>query len=193
MKKKVILGIIIVLIIGFVVCFLLLNNKDEKKVNQFKEEYEKYNNVEVDNLKLLEVSINNEKEIKYLDVDGLKSFKTGIIFLGNSQDYKSRLIVESLLMAYDRTSVKELYYYSVEDIENVKTIAEYLNSVDAIPDVIYVKDGKFVSEVKWDLEEGIIDYPQPGSQEIKKLYKEYFNLFSSSLDTEECEDQDSKC
>lgn len=194
MKKKIILGIIFILIIGIIVCLFLLNNKGEqnKPVNKFKEEYEKYNNVEIDSLKK-EVSINNEKEIKYLDADGLKTFKTGIIFLGNAKDYNSRYVVETLLSAYDKTSVKELYYYSVDNIDEVKELAEFLSGTEYIPDVIYVKEGKFVSEVKWALEEGSIDYPQPGSQAMKELYKKYFDLFSSSIESEGCEDPDTKC
>ena len=170
MKKVVKLSLLflIVLLTG---CF---NTKKVEKVEytdalKFKEEYESLND------KYLEVEIKEKNPIKYssmAEIEDIINNKSGIIFLGNSKDNKSRVILPSLIEATNQTGIKPLYYLSIEDKEEIKGL---LNKDLDIPLIIFVKDGEILK---------ILDNQEEtlSSNKQDELLKTYRNNIHEILD-----------
>lgn len=123
MKKYIVAGCIIVLIIAG--CFLLysINNKDNNNEDalKFKEEYEKLNGeVAFENNNYPEVSIKENNTVKYITdeeaVDLIQNYK-GIIYFGFANCPWCRSMIESLTnVAIDNNTT--IYYLDILDIRS---------------------------------------------------------------------------
>ena len=114
MKKKVIIGIVLVIFITGSI--LIFSNKEECNENalKFKETYEKYNNkkeeLDIEDNNPM-VAINKEDIIKKIDKED------GIIFFGTPKENESRLLVKTLLEVSQDYSCEVIYYYDLNKLD----------------------------------------------------------------------------
>ena len=122
-------------IIIVLLCFICIGCTDKKSSNDFKKEYEKYND------KYLKLSLENAELMRYSTVSEVnKVIKsgTGVIYVGSPKDNVSRKAIDILLGVAHNTDLKEIYYLDsldgingIEDIKDVK-----------MPLMLFVVDGK---------------------------------------------------
>lgn len=97
-------------------------SKDEIK---FKEEYEKLNNEKnTDGEVLSPISILEDNNITYTNLDKVVDLiknNNGVLYIGNANNQKSRMIVPLLLKAMSNTSLEKIYYLDiVENNEDIR-------------------------------------------------------------------------
>ena len=127
MKYKRILLLIIIL-------FLTACNTNLTDGEKFKKEYEKYNNEKI------ELNISKTNIIKYQtkeEINKIIDSKTGVIFIGNPKDNKSRNSIKLLLDAADSTDLQEIYY--IDKLEGIE-----INNIEntKIPIILFVLEGE---------------------------------------------------
>ena len=167
MKKVVLSLLLVILLTG---CF---NNKSKVKKEstdalKFKEEYESLNN------SYIEIEIKEKNPIKYSSSEEIKDIinnKSGLIFLGNPKDDKSRIILPILIEASKQTGIKPIYYLKVESTDIVKELVD----IDKYPLLIFVKDGEIVETIE-------NDKISLTSDEENNLLKKYRNTIHEILD-----------
>ena len=99
----------------------IVYTEDEKK---FKKEYEDLNGKEYEGTKLKKVSIIEDNNIVYIDlekaVDLIKN-KDGIIYFASPTNDKSRISTPILLNAMESTSLEKIYYLNItKDGEDIR-------------------------------------------------------------------------
>lgn len=171
MKK--IIKLTSLLLIVFLMSGCINNKKEVKKeatdALKFKEEYESLNN------EYLEIEIKENNPIKYSSIDEVKdiiSNKSGLIFLGNAKDDKSRIIIPILIEASKQTGIKPLYYLNIEDNNEIKDI---INEEKEKPLILFVKDGEILEIIENDKTSLTQD-------EENDLLKKYRNKIHEILD-----------
>ncbi len=127
MKYKRILLLIIIL-------FLTACNTNLTDGEKFKKEYEKYNNEKI------ELNISKTNIIKYQtkeEINKIIDSKTGVIFIGNPKNNKSRNSIKLLLDAANSTDLQEIYY--IDKLEGIK-----INNIEniKIPIILFVLEGE---------------------------------------------------
>ena len=181
MKKKVVIfiSIIVILIVLFSV-FLFLKNDTPKIVYtddeiKFKSEYEKYNNADYENIKLIEVSIDSDNNIVYTDsnkIIDILTKGTNVIFIGYPTSNNSRKVVEYLINSLKNN----IYYFETKDFfdlyldehkyESLKTIlSDNLKNDVTDPLIIFVKNGNIIGIYNNDID----NYKQTIDTYIKVL------------------------
>lgn len=171
MKKIIKLTSLLLIVCLISGCF---NNKKEVKKEstdalKFKEEYESLNN----DYKEIEIKENNP--IKYSSIDEIKDIinnKSGLIFLGNAKDNKSRIIIPILIEAAKQTGIKPIYYLSIDSNEQIK---ELVNKDLTYPLIIFVKDGEILETIE-------NDKTSLTTEEENSLLKKYRNTIHEILD-----------
>lgn len=173
MKKKAIIGIIIVVILVAlaIVCNIdFKKDKEENKITdaiKFKEEYEAYNGkVNENNQKnYMEIKISKNNAVKYSTIDEVIDIinnGTGVIYLGYPTCPWCRNMVPVLLSAANSTSLANIYYVNMYEVrdkyeldennkpklveEGDKKYQDLLDALDSILDnyTLETEDGKEV-------------------------------------------------
>ena len=178
MKK--IIKLLSILLISIIItgCF---NNKKEEIIEasdalKFKEEYESLND------KYTSVEIKDNNPVKYSSTSEIKDIinnKSGIVFLGNPKDNKSRVILPSLIEATKQTGIKPLYYLNIDDNSIVK---EIINQDLEIPLIIFIKDGEII-KILDNKKEKITSTEQ---DELLKLYRNNIHEILDDLCDQSC-------
>lgn len=161
-KNKILILIFIIGIILVLGIFLILKITN-KETNEFKNEYEKYNNI--DSYITVEVPDNN---IIYLnDETIIKALSTNdkLIFLGSPKSNDTRKSLKTLFKVINENVVDKIYYYDMTDIETkeeiINQLKQNLNSKNLnLPILLLIKDNKVSN-----YQEGLI--------EENKLYENY--------------------
>ena len=126
MKKKIIMGIILVAVITGSI--LIFSNKEENCSDdalKFKEMYEEYNDkkekldIKKDNPM---VAINKADIVKKIDEED------GVIFFGTPKENKSRLLVKTLLEVSQDYSCEVIYYYDLSNLSKDSDIYKELQT-----------------------------------------------------------------
>ncbi len=142
MKRKLFIVIVIILVI-FISIFLILNrSKDNPDGLKFKEEYEKYNNIETDDGYVYPtVTIDKNNPMYYAtgkEIIKLLKSGTGIIFFGSPTDPWSRNAINVLLDASSSTAIDKIYYMDLTkkyDFYEVKN-GQVINTREASDDYL---------------------------------------------------------
>lgn len=111
----VLVGIIVLIFICFGIKYVLNNPDTVSDGIKFKEEYEKLNNTEVENTnyKYLELSIDEDNQIKYSsyeEVFDILDNGSGIIYFGFPECPWCRALTPVLLVAADDVGIDTIYY-----------------------------------------------------------------------------------
>lgn len=107
-----------IIVVGILLVTLVTGCGNNKKCNtnalKFKEEYEKYNKVLKINIKDDNpmVKMNKNNIIKKIDSSN------GILFLGDSKDKNSRILVKELLKVAKDYDCEIIYYYNINDLKD---------------------------------------------------------------------------
>lgn len=161
MKKKRIIIFIVIVLVVLLLFFFSFKNKSSKDALKFKEEYEKYNNVDTeDGYTYPTVTVEKTDPIYYATseeiVDVLKH-KTGVIYFGTPKDPWCRNAINVLLDAARSTKIDRIYYmdlskkqdvYEAKNKKAYKTkegTKEYYTLVDLLKEYLsnyLVNDGK---------------------------------------------------
>lgn len=119
-------------------CLLCIGCGKKESVNQFKKEYEKYND------KYFQLNLNEDDEVVYgttSKINKIIKSGTGVIFFGSPKDNLSRVVVDILLDVVNNTDLDHIYYLDnldgITGIDNIES--------KKIPLVLFVLDGKIVS------------------------------------------------
>lgn len=184
MKKKIIMVIIIIAVLGMI--GFLLYSQDNLK---FKISYEYINHVEYANGKKIKVKIPFQNPIVYLNKNEIISFlekKTGIVYFGYNTCPWCRNIIEPLLEVAKEEKIEHIYYVDIhknlKDIskELTKVLDDYLTLDEetnekriAVPDVYFVKEGKIVFHHLGTVESYKNPYLGMNNQQIRELKSIY--------------------
>ncbi|MBR4618782.1 MAG: hypothetical protein IKO49_05710 [Bacilli bacterium] len=198
MKKRIIIGIII-LIVGVVgiISGIKIANK-EKECNQsalkFKKEYESYNNEEIKyqnkkyKLSKLTISDNNPmKSLNEKEIINKLTNTTGVIMFTSPIDYISREMIKVLLEIAPSFDCDTIYYYDIDELNNEELVNEIKKKLDVENlvngTIIFVKEGK-VSQ----LQVGITKEYKYGKKisetqkkELSRTLKNGFNSISGGM------------
>lgn len=138
MKKKIIIGIIIVgIIVLAIICNINFKNEDEEVISdalKFKEEYEAYNDKinEKNQKKYPNVTISENNAIKYSSIDDIIEVldkKTGVIYLGFPQCPWCRNAVPILLSAAKSAGLDQIYYLNMYEVRDTYELDDNNNPV----------------------------------------------------------------
>lgn len=121
MKKKIIIGSIILVVIIVGIIFVTLNNKDEAK---FKQDYESLNGTtrKEDGAIYHNVDIPKDNRMKYVDAkEATKLIKegTGILYLGANWCPWCRNAAPVLIEAAQNQNLKTIYYLDMDKVRNI--------------------------------------------------------------------------
>ena len=173
---EVILGVLLVMVVGFKFLNVYQDRKDNEKPNdsdasvsevKFKEEYESKNDSNI------RVSIPTYNGVQYKSDEELLEILdkgTGVIFLGSSDDTSSRNIVESLIEVVNSNSVSNFYYTDIKNIKteykvendklvvNVEGTDNYKKLIDILKDYLQI-DTLNIDNKDYKLEDKYLDIP----------------------------------
>ena len=110
-----------------------------KDVNKFYKEYIKYN--KKDNYVNVDIDVDNV--FKYYTNDEIKDVienGSGVIFIGNSEDNLSRVVVNVLNKVVSNTDIDVVYCNSDKDI-----VSKYIDEDISIPVVLFIFEGEVSS------------------------------------------------
>ena len=152
--KNIIVIIMIIILSG-------CNSNNSEVNDKFYLDYYKYNDVDG----YIKVELDNSKVYKYSNNSDIKKIfnGNGIIFVGDSKDNKSRLVVNTIDKVINNTDVSDIYY--LNDINGVK---DYIEGNIDIPIVIFVVNGKVDSYY-------VNDKDKLSDDEQLELYNKYLD------------------
>src|SRR5574344_1373816 len=129
MKKKIIILIIGILVIGSSIC--LYNNYKYKNSDQykFKKEYESLNGKKSESGKIIRsLNIPKDNRIKYATakeiIKMMKEHKSFVVYFGFNECPWCRSVVNNLISAAKEKNIKTIYYVNVENIRDVKELKD---------------------------------------------------------------------
>ena len=145
MKNKVFIMVLsVIVLIGIGLFIFLIVKKENTDAKKFKREYELLNNkVSVDNEKYINVSVDKENPIVYVDASDIVSMiennESFVVYFGYSKSNKCRGIIEDLLKAAKDSKLEKLYYVDIENIrdELVINVAGEFETIYAGTDAYY--------------------------------------------------------
>ena len=116
MKKRIIIGIVLAIVIaGSFLIFTDNNKKCNTNALEFKKEYEKYN------ANLIKLSIDDDNPMVKMNKNNIINkidSSNGILFFGNPKNNDSRTIVKELLKVAKDYDCEVIYYYDINDLKN---------------------------------------------------------------------------
>lgn len=191
-KNNKILLFIVGCILVLLVFILIINNND---INDFKREYEKFNNVKTsDGNKYLEVNISEHNKMRYVTYDEVFEVfdmkGDAVIYIGYPKCSYCRSVAQVLSDIANDTDIDEIYYLDVED----KDTSSYGKLVDRlrdkffvsdeskdkiyVPSVLFVANGKIVSYNKGTLfshKDPYVKLDQSQVDGLSRIYKNGIN------------------
>ena len=147
-------------------CFLCIGCGKKESVNQFKKEYEKYND------EYFKLNLSEDDEVVYSttsEVNKIIKSGTGVIFFGSPKDNLSRVVVDILLDVVNNTDLDHIYY--LDNLDGITGIDNIEGK--KIPLVLFVLDGKIVSYHVGTVNDKV----ELSDDEIVELY----NLYSDGV------------
>lgn len=151
----------ILYILFILLCCGCSNDRVVNDVDNFKKEYEGYNN------EYIELDLENSSIIKYSDSDEINKILesgSGVIFIGSPLDNVSRRVIDVLLQVASGTSLDRIYY--IDNIDNI-------NDDVSLGDVLFILDGKVINK-----HSGTIDNKlELNDEELLELY----NIYSKGI------------
>ena len=146
--------------------FFVLKNSNQE-TNEFKKEYEKYNNVD----SYINVEVPNNINVTYLNDETIisaLSTNDKLIFLGSPKSNDTRQSLKTLFKVVEDNIVDKIYYYDMTSVESneeiINDLKQNLNSKSLnLPILILIKDNK-------------VSIYQEGLLEEDKLYESYEKL-----------------
>lgn len=188
MKKKMICGSIIVLMLLVLIGVILYQNDSFR----FKISYEYINYVEYNNGKKIKVSIPWNNPIKYIsEKEVINFFKegTGILYFGYNTCPWCRNAIPVLIEASQSQEIDTIYYADIHHLnlssirkELYQILDSYLeedeegNKILAVPDVYFVKEGEILGKHRGTVDSYYNPYQEMKPEEKKELlniYQEY--------------------
>ena len=179
MKNKLlyIFGLLFVIVlIVYVIYTVKLNNNDAIK---FKREYESLNN------KYIKVEIYKNNPFKYTTLNEIlnmiKNKESIIVFIGNSADTLTRILLPNLIDAANNQYVDKIYYIDIDTIdnksENFQKLLELLNEEEVdIPQLIAVVNGN-IKGITSGVSNDML-YQELTEEDINNSYTEFINILS---------------
>lgn len=150
-----------------ILCFFCIACGKEQKLedgDQFKAEYEAYNN------EYVSLDISSDNLIKYCSLDEVNTLirdGTGVIYLGSPKDNLSRVAVDILLEASDNTDLNVIYY--LDSLDGVVGLDDIVDL--RVPLVLFVLEGEIV-----DYHVGTVqDKVELSNDEVVELYNIYLD------------------
>ena len=189
MRKKVIISLSIVIIISIMLCGLLFLKDDKVTIVytddeiKLKENYEKYNNVEYNNILLNEVNIDSDNNVTYTNEKTIKNLLTSgtnIIFFGDECNSTSRYFLPILISNLKKNNIDGFYYYDSKELKKKDIYKDILNTIYdeenyremIIPTIMFIKDGKFI---------GLYDSDEFNEEELKEKLSYYIDKINPSV------------
>lgn len=188
MKKKMICGSIIVLMLLVLIGVILYQNDSFR----FKISYEYINYAEYNNGKKIKVSIPWNNPIKYIsEKEVINFFKegTGILYFGYNTCPWCRNAIPVLIEASQSQEIDTIYYADIHHLnlssirkELYQILDSYLeedeegNKILAVPDVYFVKEGEILGQHRGTVDSYYNPYQEMKPEEKKELlniYQEY--------------------
>ena len=189
MKKKIIIIMSIIIILTVMFIGLLFLKDDEVKITltsdeiKLKENYEKYNNIEYNDILLNEVNIIDDNNVIYANSENIKNILTkgtNIVFFGNEHENVSRSILPILISFLKNNNIEQFYYY---DSINIKKDSSYRNIISilkkdtddkniAIPTIVFIKNDKII---------GIYENDEYNKEEIEEKLTYYLGKINPSV------------
>ena len=169
MKKKIIVGIILVVIITCgIIVFLPSNEKCNDQALEFKKIYEEYNN------RLLKLNIKDNNPMSKINKeDIIKKIDSsdGIIFFGSPNDNESRKLVRELLQVAPDYNCEVIYYYDFTKLDKNSEVFSKLKEK--------LGDNEFKSNIIIFYKKGEISKYIEYSKDIKEIKKNIIDGFDS--------------
>ncbi|MDD3341075.1 MAG: hypothetical protein PHN72_02600 [Bacilli bacterium] len=172
MKKKIIIGIVALIIVGLsLLVFFLVQKQNVKEENvegqKFKEEYAAYNNQKSKSGKQYKkVDMEEDNRFVYADMDQIKKVikGTGVIYFGFPECPWCRNAVSVLNDAAKQTDLSHIYYLNVFDMRDEKKLDENGN-------IVTTKEGtKEYKELLELLHDALPEYDGLKDPNIKRIY-----------------------
>ena len=178
MKKNIIIiisTIVIIILMGTVLLFL----RNDKPITtltddeiKFKNEFEKFNLVQVNNEELITLNIDDDNNVIYANdnnIIDLLTKDTNIIYFGYAESNECRKALQVLLKTLKEEDIDKLYYYNIKELidslDNEKSKELYNKIIEVIgedvlanfeeedkldlkkiimPTIVFIKDGKYI-------------------------------------------------
>ena len=206
MKKN----IIIIILMGTVLLFL----RNDKPITtltddeiKFKNEFEKFNLVQVNNEELITLDIDDDNNVVYANdnnIIDLLTKDTNIIYFGYAESNECRKALQVLLKTLKEEDIDKLYYYNIKELidsidnekskelynkiigvigEDVLTNFEEEDKLDLkkiiMPTIVFIKDGKYIGLYSNNNEIDNDDL----DEYIKQNYIKYINMLNPNVCT----------
>ena len=213
MKKNIIIiisTIVIIILMGTVLLFL----RNDKPITtltddeiKFKNEFEKYNLVQVNNEELITLNIDDDNNVIYANdnnIIDLLTKDTNIIYFGYAESNECRKALQVLLKTLKEEDIDKLYYYNIKELidslDNEKSKELYNNIIEVIgedvltnfeeedrldlkkiimPTIVFIKDGKYIGLYSNNNEIDNDDL----DEYIKQNYIKYINMLNPNVCT----------
>lgn len=131
---------------------------DSVSAEKFKNEYEQYNDVEVNGVVLMNLDIPEENPIHYATYDELLTIfdETSIVFFGSPTSVDSREIISTLFETAEANEISRIYYVNLNNFENqfenqggqiVKTVNEQEGYYEVLDKLFLELDEYFIDGI----------------------------------------------
>ena len=138
---------------------------DSVSAEKFKNEYEQYNDIEVNGVVLMNLDIPEENPIHYATYEELLTIfdETSIVFFGSPTSVDSREIIETLFETAKANDISRIYYVNLNNFEN-----QFENQGGQIVKTVNEQEGYYevLDKLFLELDEYFIDGMDVGEKRI---------------------------